>query len=117
MKASSYFAIVAAFILVSGSEVGLTQSRSPLATVVSVTGKVEVKQGNAAYRQLKSGETLMQGDLMRSNRRSRGVIRCLANSSTWVVPDDGLPWGVANVCPVPRSQNRLIRSFNQRFSR
>jgi len=75
MKASNYFAIVAAFVLVSGSEVGLTQSRSPLATVVSVTGKVEVKQGNAAYRQLRAGETLMQGDLMRSSRR-RNSLSC-----------------------------------------
>ncbi len=81
------------------------QSRPAIATVISVSGRVEVRQGTANYRLAKPGETLARGDLMRAQRGARGVVRCRANASTWVIPDDGLPWGIANVCPSQTNRN------------
>jgi hypothetical protein len=90
--------------LISSGSVA-AQSRPVIATVISVSGRVEVKQGTANYRLAKPGETLARGDLMRAQRGARGVVRCRANASTWVVPDDSLPWGIANVCPSQTKRN------------
>lgn len=70
-----------------------------LAQVVQVTGEVKLKRRGNEYRQAKAGEPLQFGDLLKASKGARGIIRCSVNFSTWTVPDDGLPWGVANVCP------------------
>jgi len=79
-----------------------------LAEVLQVTGEVRLKRGggNGDYRAVRPGETLQLGDLLKVSKGSRGVIRCSFNQSTWTVPDDGQPWGIANVCPTVPSTLR-----------
>jgi carbonic anhydrase/acetyltransferase-like protein (isoleucine patch superfamily) len=69
-----------------------------IAQMIRVEGKVELKRGKADYRIAEQGESLFRGDLLKVQRGSRGVVRCTSDSSTWTVPDDGLPWGVTNTC-------------------
>ena len=77
----------------------LTQSPTALAEVVQVTGEVKVKRRGEEYRLAKTGDRLQFGDLLKASKGARGTIRCSVDQSNWTIPDDGLPWGVANVCP------------------
>jgi hypothetical protein len=77
----------------------LTPSPTALAEMVQVTGEVKLKRRGQEYRLARAGEPLQFGDLLKVGKGSRGTIRCAVNRSTWTVPDDNLPWGVANVCP------------------
>jgi hypothetical protein len=73
--------------------------RVPIAQMVRVQGTVEIKpDGKPTYRRVKVDELLYRGDLLRAVRGSRGVFRCIRDSTTWTVPADGLPRGVANYC-------------------
>ena len=88
----------------------LSQSPASLAEMIQVTGEVKLKRRGDEYRQAKAGEALQFGDLLKASKGSKGIIRCSINFSTWTVPDDGLPWGVANVCPAT-TPTALSRKF------
>ena len=88
----------------------LSQSPAFLAEMIQVTGEVKLKRRGDEYRQAKAGEALQFGDLLKASKGSKGIIRCSINFSTWTVPDDGLPWGVANVCPAT-TPSALSRKF------
>ncbi|MGI0488653.1 hypothetical protein ACN4EK_24850 [Pantanalinema rosaneae CENA516] len=79
--------------------------RQPIAQMVRVEGKVELKpQGQPNYRPVQVNERLYHGDLLRVERGGRGVIRCTADATTWTIPADGLPRGVANTCSPPSTR-------------
>ncbi len=71
-------------------------------------GNVELKRGAGNYWLVSVGEPLYSGDLLRVRRGSTAEIQCSADKTTWTVPDNGLPSGVANVCPF------LVNSTNRR---
>jgi hypothetical protein len=103
MKSKVYVGIIATLALGMGSWAMTTATaqvaqNNAIAQMVKAEGKVELKRGKADYRPAQAGEALFRGDLLKVQRGSRGVIRCTTDASTWAVPDDGLPWGVANTC-------------------
>lgn len=84
----------------------LAQSESPnfIAEIIKVEGRgVELKRAGSDYGPTKEGEKLNLGDLLRVQKGARVVVQCNPDKTTWTVPDDGLPWGVANTCS-PTSQ-------------
>lgn len=88
-------------------QIGLAQSRPILARMIQVRGTVELKkEGSLNWRPTKEGETLFHGDLLRVQRGSRGVLRCTSDLTEWMIPDDGLPRGVANTCSAPKNLSK-----------
>lgn len=79
------------------------QTARPIAQMSEIRGRVEIKRGQSNYRMVRVGEPLYMGDLVRVQKGARGIVRCTSNSTTWTVPDDGVPWGVANTCALRRS--------------
>jgi hypothetical protein len=76
--------------------------RAPLAQLIEMTGRVEMKRENGSkYQTANVGQNLYLGDLVRVANGARGVVRCTTNSRTWTIPDDNVPRGVANVCSPP----------------
>ena len=99
--------LIAALLLsMVSNDLAIAQPKPVIAEVLTVDGKVELKRGKDDYRLVKEGETLQNGDLLKARKGSKTMIRCTANSSSWSVPDDGLPWGVANVCSSSSRSNR-----------
>jgi hypothetical protein len=81
----------------------LLAQRVLVARLIEVRGTVELKsEGESKYNRVNRGQNLYMGDLLRVRRGSRAVIRCTSNSTTWTVPDDGVPWGVTNTCSARR---------------
>ncbi|MCL6432988.1 MAG: hypothetical protein K6T90_02035 [Leptolyngbyaceae cyanobacterium HOT.MB2.61] len=100
--------VTVAIVLNAG--LAMAQPKPKIAEVVR--GSVELKRGGSDYRPVSVGEPLYSGDLLRVRRGSKAEIQCSANKTTWTVPDNGLPWGVANVCPSHASStNRWISSL------
>jgi hypothetical protein len=101
MKRKIYIPIVLTLLLTTldGKNTLARTSSSHVAIVSKVNGKVEVKRKKSSqYKQIKENEGLYSGDLLRVQKGSKGIIRCTSNSTTWTIPDDGLPIGVANTC-------------------
>lgn len=70
-----------------------------IAQVIEVRGAVFVKrEKQKTYVPMRVGEDLFRGDLVRVSRGARGVIRCTSDSTTWILPADNVPRGVANTC-------------------
>lgn len=89
---------------VSAQTRSITQKNArPIAQMSEIRGRVEIKRGQSNYRTVTVDEPLYMGDLVRVQKGARGVVRCTSNSTTWTVPDDGVPWGVANTCALRRS--------------
>lgn len=81
------------------SEALLAQQKRPIAQMIRLEGKVELKsEGKPTYRPARLNEWLFHGDLLRVPKGARGVIRCTSDSTSWTIPADGLPRGVANTC-------------------
>jgi hypothetical protein len=95
-----------------------TAGARPLALLIDAAGRVEIKRrgstrweriGAACVRSTRCS-ALHRGDLLRAPRGASAKISCVQSrgcrngsawcrsSSSWPLPDDGLPWGVANVC-------------------
>lgn len=83
-----------------------TQSE-PDAKIVERNGETVLikKKGKQRYTEIKINNTaLFLGDLLRVEKGKRVVVRC-KDGTKWTVPDDNLPWGVANTCsPVEKKQ-------------
>jgi hypothetical protein len=79
-----------------------TANPNEIARLTEVKGVVAIKRQGQGWR--RQGETtgasipIYSGDLMRAERGAKGVIVCNYNSTAWVVPDDGVPWGPATTC-------------------
>lgn len=80
-----------------------SQTQNYIAEIIKVEGgRVELKREKSLnYNPTKTGEKLYLGDLLRVARGVKVVIQCNFNQTNWTVPDDGLPWGVANTCSPP----------------
>jgi hypothetical protein len=83
--------------------VAQSQSATSIAEIIQAEGgKVQLKRENARdYTPTQTGEKLYLGDLLRVAKGATVVIQCKTDKTTWPVPDDGLPWGVANTCSPP----------------
>lgn len=93
---------VAIVLLLAAPAIPQQAAKPPIAKLVSAQGKVELKRdGQLNYRAAVVNESLYYGDLLRVQRNSRGVIRCTSDSTTWTIPADGVPRGVANTCSPP----------------
>lgn len=88
------------------SALAQSQSRNYIAEIIRVEGgRVELKRENSqSYSPTQRGERLNLGDLLRVTKGAKIVIQCNFNQTTWTVPDDGLPWGVANTCSPPENR-------------
>ena len=107
IKRGPQLVIATALLLsVMGNGLANAQPKPVIAEVLTVDGNVELKRGKDDYRPVKEGEPLQNGDLLKARKGSKTMIRCMSNSSSWSVPDDGLPWGVANVCSAPSRSSR-----------
>lgn len=105
MKPSVSIPLALALVLMAQTSESQFSPRQPIAEMIRVQGKVEISsQGQSTYRPVKLNERLYHGDLIRVERGSRGVIRCQADATTWTIPADGLPRGVANTCSPPSSR-------------
>ncbi|HBL13236.1 MAG TPA: hypothetical protein DD379_17925 [Cyanobacteria bacterium UBA11162] len=85
-----------------GTLLAQRNSTAAIARLIEARGTVELKQGTSNYRLAKKDENLYFGDLLKVQRGSKAVIQCTSDTSTWAVPDDGIPWGVASTCSLPR---------------
>ena len=82
--------------------IALAAWKPPLARVIVVEGRVEVKRiGHSQYHRVQPDEPLYLGDLIKVARGGRSVIRCVSDATIWTIPADGLPRGVANTCLPP----------------
>jgi hypothetical protein len=70
-------------------------------------GPIALKRGDSDYRQVRVGQSLENGDLVKTIRGVSGSIRCTVNGRTWTLPDNGVPLGVTTVCPTSTSQTNL----------
>lgn len=78
--------------------VTLAQSKSPaIAELIEAKGNVTL-QRNGSSRLVQKGEPLYLGDLLVAEKGATAVIQCNIGKTTWTLPDEGLPWGVANTC-------------------
>lgn len=95
-------AIVAPFSaspIVAQSPKQAQRNDGAIATVTKTQGTVQLKRRNdSGYAPARANAPLFWGDSLRAKKGSVGVIRCKSDSVEWVVPDDGLPRGVANFC-------------------
>lgn len=99
MKPRMFVPVIAAIALSLTASNLASAQRVAIAQMMSVQGTVEIKpDGKPAYRLVKVDELLFRGDLLRAVRGSRGIFRCIQDSTTWTVPTDSLPRGVANYC-------------------
>ncbi|MFB2978563.1 hypothetical protein [Microseira sp. BLCC-F43] len=99
MKRIIYMPIVLTLSLAILNCGSLLAERMLVAQLIEVRGRVELKkEGEQKYNRVNTSQPLYRGDLLRVQRGSRAVIRCTSNSTTWTVPDDGVPWGVTNTC-------------------
>lgn len=102
MKPSVSIPLALALVLVAQTSGSQLSPRPPIAEMIRVEGKVEIKSpGQPNYRLVKLNERLYHGDLLRVERGGRGVIRCTADATSWTIPADNLPRGVANTCSPP----------------
>ncbi|AFY30926.1 hypothetical protein [Calothrix sp. PCC 7507] len=105
---------VASSLILSASVYGLSlqfnkyalaqsQPQNHIAEIIQVQGgRVELKRENSPnYSLTQRGEKLHLGDLLRVAKGVKVVIQCNLNKTNWIIPDDGLPWGVANTCSPP----------------
>ncbi|WP_017656065.1 hypothetical protein [Fortiea contorta] len=83
-----------------------SQNQSPIAEIINVEGgRVELKRQNSPnYSLTQTGEKLNLGDLLRVAKGVKVIVQCNLNKTNWTVPDDGLPWGVANTCSPPEKR-------------
>jgi hypothetical protein len=82
-------------------------TQRPIARLVKVTGEVSLKsytqKSDSDWRSASSGAILRYGDLLKVPPNANAIIECLSNPSIRrIVPDDGIPWGVASACPPTR---------------
>jgi hypothetical protein len=99
MKASPLVAVALTIAFAVPPAPTVIAQRQPIAQMIRIEGAVDLKPvGQALYRPAKVDELLFHGDLLRAARGARGVIRCFTDSTTWTVPADYLPRGVANTC-------------------
>lgn len=106
MKISVSFPILLILVITTIDSGTLLAQRTRIADLIEVSDGVEIKrEGESQYNQLGRNTTLplplYRGDLLQAKKGSKAIVRCIANSITWRVPDDGLPRGVANVCSPP----------------
>lgn len=94
--------VVLTLVLVTPKGGAFLAQKQPIAKLVAVAGKVELKRdGQSSYRSVVTNEQLYHGDLLRVAKGARGVIRCTSDSTTWTIPADGVPRGVSNTCSPP----------------
>jgi hypothetical protein len=101
MKPRIFFtlALTMALTTISYAAVAQELNEAPIAQIIRAIGKVELKRENQpAYLPVTKGTYLYFGDLLRASRGASVVVRCSVDETTWSVPDDGIPWGVANTC-------------------
>jgi hypothetical protein len=101
MKARVSIPIVLSLILATVDSGILSAQPTPIAKLIEGRGVELKREGWLNYRPTSAGTDLNRGDLLRVQKGGRGVIRCTYNSTTWTVPDDGVPWGVTNTCSPP----------------
>ncbi|WYL93279.1 MAG: hypothetical protein HEQ35_04920 [Gloeotrichia echinulata IR180] len=79
------------------------QPQNYIAEIIKIQGgRVELKREKSKnYTLTQTGEKLYLGDLLRVASGVKVVIQCDFNKTNWTVPDDGVPWGVANTCSPP----------------
>lgn len=83
-------------------------NQDPIAQLIEVRGKVELKRENrSTYTQTAKGTYLYFGDLLRVAKKAKAVVKCSVDETTWTVPDDGIPWGVANTCSPSSATHQL----------
>lgn len=104
MKPRIYISVILTLLLANLDGKNTLAQSSPVAIVIEAKGKVEVKSKKLPkYTKITNGYKLSSGDLLRVQKGSKGIIRCTSNLTTWIIPDDGLPVGVANTCSRRRS--------------
>lgn len=109
MKPSVSIPLALALVLIAQTSESQFSPRQSIAEMIRVEGKVEISsQGQSVYRPVKLNQPLYHGDLIRVTRGGRGVIRCKADATTWTIPADGLPRGVANTCSPPSIRSGQI---------
>lgn len=96
------------FSLGSDNTVLLAQSQSqPDGWIVETKGETVLIKPKSMkkYSETKINNTaLYLGDLLRVEKGKRVVVKC-KDGTKWTVPDDNLPWGVANTCsPAEKKQ-------------
>jgi hypothetical protein len=99
MKFRVYVPIVLTLILVTLDSRTPAQSKSPIiAKLIEAKGTVTLERNDSSPRSARKGEPLYLGDLLIAEDGTEAVIQCTVDGSTWPLPDNGLPWGVANTC-------------------
>lgn len=94
--------LLATLLLMTQQNILTAQSRLKIAELIVAEGTVERKQlGEIDYRSIAVHSDLFHGDLLRVKKGGRAIIRCTANRTTWLIPDDNIPRGVANTCSPP----------------
>jgi hypothetical protein len=105
---TGFISLVWSCTCLEGTAIAIPLTRSPqqfaqakeIATLQHRSGSVEIKRpGEDAYSSANKDRTLYHGDLIRVKTGSQATIRCKQDNSVWKIPDDGVPWGVANFCP------------------
>jgi hypothetical protein len=98
--------VVAGSIAILQKGAGIAQpNQRPIAKLVKVTGDVSLKSytRDPNWRFATSGTILLYGDLLKVPPKANATIECISNPSIRrMVPDDGIPWGVASACPPAR---------------
>jgi hypothetical protein len=94
---------IAGFVAVIPREAIVAQpTQRPIAKLIKVTGNVSLKSyaQDPNWRSATPGTVLLYGDLLKVPRNANAIIECLSNPAIRrIVPDDGVPWGVASACP------------------
>jgi hypothetical protein len=85
-----------------------TSTAPEIAELIEVKGTVKIRRQSSVplqkseWVQVKLGDKIQRGDLLRVERNAKAVIRCTAYQSiTWIVPNDGIPWSATSVCSPP----------------
>jgi len=109
MKLTNSLLIALTLILTTTSYQAQAQiNEDPIAQLIEVRGKVELKRENrSTYAQTTKGAYLYFGDLLRIAKGAKAVVKCSVDETTWTVPDDGIPWGVANTCAPSSATHQL----------
>lgn len=103
MKTNLSITLVLTLALAMVNEEILLAQKQPIAQVIESQGMKVKREQSSEYKDIKVRENLYLGDLLRVPKGGKGVIQCTNNSTTWTVPDDDLPRGVANTCSPRKS--------------
>jgi hypothetical protein len=79
--------------------------QQPIAKLISVSGRVRVKSyaQDPNWRTAILNMPLLYGDILKVPPGSSALIECTNNPAIRrIVPNDGVPWGVASACPPRR---------------